>query len=273
MSRKKPRPLPQELNLPPGGADSHVHLDMGSLAGSLEQVLARSESCGISTLGNVFQGPAAYRQNKDLFTDHEQVFFILGVHPHEARTFNQDMGSEIIEAFKQDHKIKAVGEIGLDFFYDLSSPEVQEKAFRAQLEAARQMDMPVVIHSREAYKKTVEVLTDMGFRDRAVLWHCFGQGAEQAGEILSFGWHISVPGSVTYKKNDALRQAVKIIDPARLLIETDCPFLAPEPYRGKENEPALLGFTALKIAQIMDMDVAELWLKCGDNCRDFFNVS
>ena len=272
MARKKPRPLPQQLNMPPGGADSHVHLDMGSLAGNLDAVLARAKSCGISSLGNVFLGPAAYRQKKDLFMSHDQVFFMLGVHPHDAGTFSGDAAGEIMAAVGEDIKIKAVGEIGLDFFYDHSSFEDQTKAFRRQLEAAKLLDMPVVIHSRDAYLQTLEILTDMGFRDRPVLWHCFGQGPEQALEIMSFGWHISVPGSVTYKKNNALSRAVKIIDPDRLLMETDCPFLAPEPYRGKENEPALLGFTALKIAQIKDMDPGELWLRSGRNCRDFFNT-
>lgn len=273
MARKKPRPLPRDLKLPPGGADSHVHLDMGSLAGSLDQVLARAGSCGISHLGHVFLGPDAYKKGKDLFKNHDQVFFILGVHPHEAKAFTPDAAGDIFSACKKDSGIKALGEIGLDFFYDYSPADLQEKAFRAQLEAAKQLDMPVVIHSRDAYRETVEILMDMGFRDGPVLWHCFGQGPDQAREITSFGWRLSVPGSVTYKKNHALREAVKIIDLNQLLLETDCPFLAPEPYRGKENEPALLGFTAMKIAEIKDMDPGGLWLKCGENCREFFNIS
>lgn len=272
MARKKSRPLPQDLRLQPGGADSHVHLDMGSLAHCVDQVLARAISCGISTLGNVFLGPGAYEQGEGLFKKHEQVFFILGAHPHEARAFIPDTAAAIIRAVKKDGRIKAVGEIGLDFFYDHSSPADQKKAFTAQLEAAKELDMPVVIHSRDAFRETVEILQDMGFKDRPVLWHCFGQGAEQAREIMSFGWHLSVPGSVTYKKNSLLREAVRIIDLDRLLIETDCPFLAPEPYRGKENEPSLLGFTAMKIAEIKCVDVNELWLKCGENCRSFFSA-
>ncbi len=272
MARKKPRPLPQELQLGHGGADSHAHLNMGNLADSLEDVLARAESCGVSTLGNVFLGPGAYEEGKDLFQKYEQVFYILGAHPHEARAFSLDTAEEIIKAVKKDNKIKALGEIGLDFFYDYSSPADQKKAFTAQLESAKGLDIPVVIHSRDAYQQTIEILLDMGFRDRPVLWHCFGQGPEQARKIMSFGWHISVPGSVTYKKSQELQEAVKIIDVNRLLIETDCPFLAPEPYRGKENEPAFLGFTAVKIAEVKGMDPNELWLKCGDNCRELFNA-
>lgn len=272
MARKKTRPLPRDLNLPPGGADSHVHLDMGGLAGSLDQVLARAESCGISHLGNVFLGPDAYKKGQALFKNHDQVFFILGTHPHDSGAFTTDTAEQITGLCRTDSRIKAMGETGLDFFYDYSPADLQKKAFRIQLEAAKQLDLPVVIHSRDAYPETVAILTDMGFKGRPVLWHCFGQGPEQAREIISFGWHISIPGSVTYKKNQSLRDAVKVIGPDRLLLETDCPFLAPEPYRGKENEPAFLGFTALKVAEIRNTDPAELWLQCGDNCRDFFNI-
>ncbi len=273
MGKKKQRPLPQELNLPAGGADSHVHLDMGHLSHTLDQVLARAGSCGVSTLGHVFLGPESYRRGEKNFSGYDQVFFILGVHPHDARNFSRDDASDIIEHAGKDKKIRAVGEIGLDFFYEHSLPQEQIQAFRTQLDSARQMSMPVVIHSRDAYPETVSILMDMGLKDYPVLWHCFGQGPEQAREIISLGWHISIPGSVTYKKNTMLREAVKTIDPDRLLLETDCPFLAPEPYRGKENEPALLGFTALQVAQIKNMRAEELWIQCGANCRRFFNIA
>ncbi|MFP4110045.1 MAG: TatD family hydrolase [Desulfonatronovibrio sp.] len=270
MARKKPRPSPRELNLPSGGADSHTHLDMGELKSSLDQVLARAADCGVSTLGNVFMGPEAYLHGRGMFKNHDQVFFIMGIHPHEAKTFTPGIAAQMIECVKKDEKIKAVGEIGLDFFYKHSSPEKQRHSFQEQLDLAKQLDMPVVIHSRDAYQQTVDILLEMGFRDRPLLWHCFSQGPDQAREIMSYGWKISVPGSVTFKKNIILRQAVEVIHPGHLLLETDCPFLAPEPYRGKENEPALLGFTALKVAEIKDMDLGELWLTCGRNCRDFF---
>lgn len=272
MARRKPRPLPQELDLPSGGADSHVHLDMGELKPSLDLVLTRARDCGISTLGNVFMGPEAYAQGRKVFENHDQVFFILGIHPHEAGTYTSGIAAQMVECVKKDQKIKAIGEIGLDFFYKHSSPEKQKHAFREQLRLAKDMNMAVVIHSRDAYAETVDILLETGFRDHPLLWHCFSQGPDQAREIMSYGWKISVPGTVTYKKNTILRQAVEAIHPHHLLLETDCPFLAPEPYRGKENEPALLGFTALEIAQVKNMNLQELWLKCGQNCRDFFHV-
>lgn len=272
LARKKTRPLPGDLNLPPGGADSHTHLDMGGLGSSLKQVLDRASECGVTTLAHVFLGPQAYHQGKNIFDEHDQVLFILGIHPHEAGSLTSDVLNQIIEAAENSSKIKALGEIGLDFFYNHSTPDDQTDAFRKQLEAARNLDLPVVIHSRDAYRETISILTDMGFRDRPLLWHCFGHGPQEAREIMSFGWHISIPGSVTYKKSSLLRDAVKVIDPNRLCIETDCPFLAPEPYRGKENEPALLGFTLMKIAEIKDMNPGWLWVKCGDNCREFFNI-
>ncbi|WP_028574263.1 TatD family hydrolase [Desulfonatronovibrio hydrogenovorans] len=272
MGRKKPRPLPEDLGLPLGGADSHAHLNMGNLSGNLDRVLTRAQDCGVSLLGNVFLGPEAYDREHGLFGNYSQVFFIIGVHPHEAREFTARTGQELNRIAENDPRVKAVGETGLDFFYDHSPRSSQEKAFKAQLDLAKELDLPVVIHSRDAFEQTINILTRSGFKDRPLLWHCFGLGPEEAKKILSSGWHISVPGSVTFNKSLALQQAVKIIPEDRLLIETDCPFLTPEPYRGKTNEPALLGFTALKIAQVKGIDVDEVWLKCGDNCRKFFNV-
>lgn len=273
MSKNKPRPLPEELNLPSGGADSHAHLNMGDLANDLDQVLARAQKCGVKHICQVFLGHEAYLQGRDMFIPYPDVFFILGVHPHEAGTFSQNSAENILAHAGSDHKIKAIGEMGLDYYYTRSTPDDQKKAFIAQLKISLELDLPVVIHSRDAYQDTVTILKEMGFKNRDVLWHCFGQGPDQAREIMDLGWHISIPGSVTFKKNHQLCEAVRIMDTDRMLMETDCPFLAPEPYRGKTNQPALLGFTARKIAELRETDAAELWIKCGENCKKFFRLA
>lgn len=272
MGRKKTRTLPEDLGLPPGGADSHAHLNMGTLGQELNDVLKKARACGVSTLINVFMGTEIYLKQRDLFHEHNHVFFILGVHPHEAGGFTSDTAEGIHSAAQNDIKIKGIGETGLDFYYKHSTPQDQKSAFKSQLQIAKELDLPVVIHSRDAFVETFEILGQMGFKDRPVLWHCFGQGKDQAEKILSMGWNISIPGSVTFKKNHELHSAVQVIPAEKMLIETDCPFLAPEPYRGKENQPALLGFTAQKIAQLKDMDINELWVKCGQNCRNFFSI-
>lgn len=273
MGRKKPKPLPEDLGLPLAGADSHAHLNMGNLVQELDQTLERARACGISTLINVFMGTEIYLKQRELFQNHGHVFFILGIHPHEAESFTSDTAVSIHDAAQNDSQIKGIGEIGLDFYYKHSSPQDQKSAFMSQLQTAKELDLPVIIHSRDAFEETLEILIQMGFKDRPLLWHCFGQGKDQAEEILSMGWEISIPGSVTFKKNHDLQSAVQVIPADKMLLETDCPFLAPEPYRGKENQPALLGFTALKIAELKAMDVNELWVKCGQNCRKFFNIA
>ena len=272
MGKNKNRPLPQEMALPPGGADSHAHLDFKTLAGNLDQVLDRAKKCGITTLGQVFLGPDAYLKGRELFSSQPGIFYILGVHPHEASTLDTETSGRLYSLARDDKRIKAVGETGLDFFYNKSSPQEQRQAFRTQLELARDLDLPAVIHSRDAAEETLEILKQMGFRDRKVLWHCFGQDLETARQILDHGWFISIPGSITFAKNTRLREIVREIPVDRLMLETDCPFIAPEPYRGKQNEPALMVFTALEAARSKGMDAGELWKTCGDNCRSFFGV-
>ncbi|WP_291319803.1 TatD family hydrolase [Desulfonatronospira sp.] len=272
MGKKKNRPTPQEMALPPGGADSHAHLDFEALAGNLDQVLDRAEKCGVSTLGQVFLGPDAYLKGRELFSSRPEIFYILGVHPHEASTLDTETSAHIYSLARDDERIKAVGETGLDFFYNKSSPQEQRQAFKTQLELTRDLDLPVVIHSRDAAGETLEILKQMGFKGRKVLWHCFGQDLETALEILDHGWFISIPGSITFARNTRLREILREIPVDRLMLETDCPFIAPEPYRGKQNEPALLVFTAMEAARSKGMDAEELWTTCGDNCRSFFGV-
>jgi Mg-dependent DNase len=165
-----------------------------------------------------------------------------------------------------------VGETGLDFYWKDVTPEEQERAFRRHLELARQTDLPPVIHCREAEARTLAVLDDMGFRDRPLLWHCFGGDDALAREILSRGWHVSVPGTVTYARNEPLRAAVARIPADRLVLETDCPYLTPEPWRGKQNHPALVGFTAVAVAGLRGVPVEELWALCADNAGRFFRA-
>lgn len=270
VSKKRERELPEALGLPLAGADSHAHLDGRDY--DVDEVLARARACGVRTVGNVFLGPAAYREGRGLFEAHPDVFFLLGVHPHDAAKMTEDDLAGMREAFTADTRLRAVGEIGLDYYYDFSPREDQQRWFRRQLSLARELDQRVVIHCRDAEDDCLATLDSMGFGGRPLLWHCFGLGPDWARLIVERGWHISVPGTVTYARSQELREAVKIIPPDRLLLETDCPYLSPEPWRGKRNEPALLGFTAREIALLRGEDVRELWQRCGDNAREFFGL-
>lgn len=271
MSKRKPRELPESLALPCVGADSHAHLDgrdFDPLA-----VLARARACGVRTVGNVFLGPAAYHASRHVFETDPDVFFLLGVHPHEAASMTEDDLATMRQAFQTDARLRGVGETGLDYYYDFSPRPIQQEWFRRQLELALELDQRVVIHCRDAEDDCLAILDEMGLPGRPLLWHCFGLGPDWAREILDRGWHVSVPGTVTYSKNAPLRAAVKIIPPERLLLETDAPYLAPEPYRGKENEPALIGFTARTVAELRGEDLQTVWARCGDVTRKFFGVN
>lgn len=270
MSRKQERELPETLGLAPVGADSHAHLD--GRGNDVDAVLARALACGVRTVGNVFLGPQAYAAGRSQFENHPGVFFTLGVHPHEAVNMTAADLAAMGQAFESDTRLRAVGEVGLDYYYDFSPREDQQHWFRRQLELARDLNRRVVIHCRDAEDDCLAILDQMGFAGRPLLWHCFGLGPDWAETLLSRGWHLSVPGTVTYPKALELREAVKIIPADRLLLETDAPYLSPEPYRGKKNEPALLGFTAREIARLRGEDMHELWQRCGDNVRDFFGV-
>ena len=206
MSRKhKERPEPESLGLPSGGVDTHAHLDAENYEMGLTTVLERARASGLSRIGNVFLGPDAYLEHRALFADRLEVFFLLAEHPNDTAGFDDARAQRLLDCLRSDPRIRAVGETGLDFYWKDVTPEEQERAFRRHLELARQTDLPPVIHCREAEARTLAVLDDMGFRDRPLLWHCFGGDDALAREILSRGWHVSVPGTVTYARNEPLR--------------------------------------------------------------------
>ncbi len=248
MSKKKPeRPAPESLGLPCTGVESHAHLDGSEFDADREAMLDRARAAGVALLGNVFLGPERWAANRHLFAHRPEVFFLLGVHPCEAQSCDDAALAAMRDAFARDERLRAVGEIGLDFYWDDCPPDVQRAAFRTQLAMARDVGRPVVIHSRDAFDDTMR-------------------------RIVAHGWHVSLPGPVSYPANEPLREAARALPLDRLLLETDCPYLSPVPYRGKRNEPAYMVFTAQAVALARGMDTAELWTVAGENARRFFGV-
>jgi len=266
------------LRLPLAGVDSHAHLDLQDFDADREALLDQAIACGVARTGNVFLGPEAYRKNRHYFDQRPEVFFILGIHPGNADQCTPEGLHDMRQAFQTDTRLRALGEIGLDYYWDDHPRDLQQQVFRAQLDLARELGLPPVIHcrdkaeSRDAFADTLRELLDAGFSGRRLLWHCFGGDAAQAETILGHGWHISIPGPVSYAKNEALRSAVASIPLERLLLETDCPYLSAEPWRGKRNHPALLGFTAVSVAAAKNMPVENLWAATGANARAFFEL-
>lgn len=272
----KERPLPDSLALPRVGVDSHAHLDSDQLWPDFENILVRAANAGLSHIGQVFLNHAAYADKRGVMGETRdglpELFFLLGIHPCDGLSVDEGEWAAIEDDFRHDERLRAVGEIGLDFYWKDCPHDVQERIFRLQLRMAARLDRPVVIHSRDAFADTLRVLDDEGFAGRPLLWHCFGGDEEDARAILTRGWHISLPGPVTYPANQALRDAARVIPDDRLMVETDCPYLAPVPWRGKRNEPALSAFTAATVAEARGEDAAELWQRCGDNARRFFGI-
>ncbi len=279
---KQDRPDPASLGLPPTGADAHAHLDILARESASQEerravalaALERAAASGVARVGQVFLSPEAYETGKTFFDAWPGVFFLLGIHPTEGMRCTGQTVAAMRQAFAADSRLRAVGEIGLDFYWDDCPKMVQEEAFRLQLALARERALPVVIHSRAAAPECLAILEAEGFAGRPLLWHCFGgdDAIPLLDRLLANGWHISIPGPVTYPANTALRQAVSRIPRDRLLLETDCPYLAPQPWRGKPNEPAFTVFTAQTVAACQGLDTAELWTLCGENTRRFFSL-
>ncbi len=184
---------------------------------------------------------------------------------------------------KNDKRFKAIGETGLDFYTPaVINPEnarddvpkdLQEKAFRAHLELARECNLPVVIHSRDAFDETVKILDEMNFAGYPLIWHCFCGVKEQIDILNARSWYISVPGAITYPANKQAREDLKYIPADKLLIETDCPFLSPQGWRGKRNEPCLVSLVAKTIAECREEALDDLWTRSGDNARKVFGIT
>ena len=245
---------------------------MEEFSADLPATLERAFASGVSHIGNVLLGPEEYFQGRRLFADCPRIFFILGIHPNESDRYGPDTAAELRAIVRDDARVRAIGEIGLDFFRDSCTPHTQEKAFRALLRLAREMERPVVIHSRDATQATLAVLEEELCKGYPLLWHCFGGDLALMEHIVRQGWRLSIPGPVGYPGNKALREAARAVPLERLLLETDAPYLAPLEWRGKRNEPAFTVFTAACIARERGMDTAELWTRCGENARRFFSL-
>jgi TatD DNase family protein len=233
--------------------DSHVHLDHEQFRQDLDALIGRAHEQGIHrmlTIGTG-DGPPKLDCAIELAARHAGVSATVGVHPHEASKANASTFDEL-RSFLREPSVVALGEIGLDYHYDFSPREVQRDVFVEQLRLAREAGKPVIIHTREAWPDTVDVLrrewTGPG------IMHCFTGDEQQAREALDLGFHLSFGGVLTFNKAESVRQAAAIVPDDRLLVETDAPYLAPIPYRGKRNEPAFMVETVRKLAAVRGTD-------------------
>ena len=248
--------------------DSHAHLTAKQYRGDLAAVLRRAKEAGVKCIINVGFDLDSSADGIHLADVHENIFVAAGVHPHDARTLDADAISRLEEL--ADHpKVVAIGEIGLDFYRNLSPRRFQERAFRQQIGLARKKDLPIIVHDREAHRRTMEIL-----KEERVTWgvlHCFSGDLNLARQGLELGLYISFAGPITYDSRKA-GEIIRRIPVDRLLIETDCPYLTPVPFRGKRNEPAYLKYVLARVAEILGRPEDELDRLTETNTRELFRL-
>ena len=249
--------------------DSHCHLDHEPLYSDLNNVIKRSKDIGIKKLLTISTSVESFSRVKDIVKKDDIIFGTIGIHPHEADK-NEIDTEFIIENLNLHKKIIGVGETGLDFYYDNSDRNKQIESFKLHIEAALKANIPLIIHSRNAEEKTFEILNDYKDKKLKILMHCFTGSQHFAEKLLKLNAYFSASGIITFKKSIELQNTFRFLPLNKILIETDSPFLAPVPNRGKKNEPAFIDFTASKLAEIKGITKSELIKITTDNFDNLF---
>lgn len=251
--------------------DSHAHLDDKRFNPDRDMIIENLGNNGIECVVNVGADLESSKSSVELAKKHKDIYAVVGVHPHSATELN-DKVIENLKTLAKEKKVVAIGEIGLDFYYDNSPRDIQRAAFKTQIELAKELDLPIVIHSRDADRETFDILKEAQDGNLKVLLHCYSSSRELAEEYLKLGFYISLGGPVTFKNARVPKEVAKIVPLDRLLVETDSPYLTPEPYRGKRNEPMFVKQTAQEIAEIKGIELEEVIKATNNNTKMFFNI-
>ncbi len=265
--------------------DTHAHLDDRRFEEDRCDVIERAKKAGLKAIVSVgcWSKEGRFDGVEALIREHAFIYGALGIHPHDAADIDPEIPFERIRELAlggekgKASKILAIGETGLDYHYDNAPPEAQKKLFKEHLTLARELNLPVSIHTREAWAETISILREEGFDDNnntaGGIFHCFSGGPDEAAEALKMGFYLSISGVVTFKGADKLREAIKATPMEKLLIETDCPYLAPVPNRGKRNEPAFVVETAKKIAELKGLTVEDVARITTLNAEEVFGLT
>ncbi len=252
--------------------DTHCHLTFEPLVDEVEAVLQRSRAAGVTgwiTVGTTLDDS---RATVELAGRNERMYATVGVHPHDAKEVDANCLSEL-KTLAQHPRVVAIGETGLDFHYNFSKQPDQKRVFIAHLELAKELNLPVVVHSRNAFDETLDILDGHGEGIKAVVFHCFSESAQQAAELLKRGYFVSFTGVVTFKKAETIREAAQAVPLERMMVETDCPYMSPEPVRKQRpNEPALMVHTAQFLAELKGVDIDGFARATSETARRFFSL-
>ena len=237
--------------------DSHCHLDHEHLIANLDQVIANSKKVGLEKLLTICTTLNSFQNILEIIKKDKIIYGTFGIHPHETK--NNDVSKdEIITKINLNNKIIGVGETGLDFYYNNSDKDLQIKSFQKHIDAAKDLNIPLIIHSRNAEDETYDILKKNHSNKLKILMHCFTGSTEFATKLIPLNAFFSASGIITFKNSLNLQETFKMIPKNRLLIETDSPYLSPVPNRGKKNEPAFIKFTAEKLAELQNIKISEL---------------
>ncbi len=249
--------------------DSHCHLDHEPLKSDLSNIIKRSKDVGIEKLLTISTSVESFQKIKKIINEDEIIFGTIGIHPHE--TDNNEISIDyIVNNFKENSKIIGIGETGLDFYYNNSDKEKQIKSFKKHIEASIKTNSPLIVHSRNAENETFEILNKYQGEKLKILMHCFTGSKNFAEKLLKLNAFFSASGIITFKNSIDLQETFKILPLEKILIETDSPYLAPVPNRGKKNEPSFLSYTAQKLAEIKDLSKQEITKITTKNFNNLF---
>lgn len=252
--------------------DSHTHLDDVAYEKDREEIITALKADGIDLVVNNSSDLESSKNSVELANKYSNIYACIGVHPHEAKTYSDDVEREIIKLSKNE-KVVAIGEIGLDYYYDNSRRDVQREVFERQIELADKLGKNIVIHSRDASKETFDILEKAHEKyEFTALIHCYSQSVEMMHEYIKMGDYIALGGAVTFKNSKVPKEVAKEVPLDRLLLETDCPYMTPVPHRGKRNEPSYVKLVADYIANLRDITVDELVKKTDENTLRFFGI-
>lgn len=251
--------------------DSHVHLDDRRFDNDRDMIIRNLESNGIELAINIGADLKTSIASVALADKYDNIYATVGVHPHSAKEVDNST-IEILRSFAKRDKVVAIGEIGLDFHYDNSPRDVQRKWFKEQLKLAKEVNLPVVIHTREASQETFDILKEAQDGSLRGVLHCYSGSVEMALEYIKLGFYISIAGPVTFNNARVTKEVAKAVPLDKLLIETDCPYLTPMPYRGKRNEPMFTKYVAQTIAELRGITFDELAEATNRNTKELFGI-
>ncbi|MBN2797333.1 MAG: TatD family hydrolase [Clostridia bacterium] len=251
--------------------DSHAHLDANQFKNDLNEVIKRAQDEGVELIMNPGADYESSMNAVKLAETYDFIYAAVGVHPHDASSLD-DMMLTLLKKMAKHPKVKAIGEIGLDYHYDYSPRETQRYWFRKQLQLAKALNLPVIIHDREANQDVFNILKEENAFETGVLLHCYSGSAELARQYVNLGAYISIAGPVTYKNARKTVEVVEMIPLEKLLIETDSPYLSPHPMRGKRNESSYVKYVAEKIAEIKSLSYEEVCRVTFENAKKYFKI-